>query len=183
MHCSCKLIQLHIPSSWIKLFRTVHQQAHGNLFFFLPNFSGFLTFLTLLYLLVYLQSCCVLWLLSSPFSQCPSAFKLSQCLSNYSLQRVFPGAPNLPFSQLQNSTLHPTQSRFSSSALQTSSPCVTAQTITPHWELLSWTSPTSCSSLQQGSKKPSQNHTELAKNPSRLWGQENKTFPRKSGRG
>lgn len=106
-HCSCNLIQLHIPSSWIKLFRPVHQQAHGNLLFFLPSFSGFLTFLTLLCLHVYLQSYCVLSLLSSPFSQCLSVSKLSQCL--WLSSESFPRSPKpslLPVSPKLNPSPH-----------------------------------------------------------------------------
>lgn len=87
-HCSCNLIQLHIPSSWIKLPRTVHHRAHGNLLFFLPSFSGFLTFLTLLCQHIYHQSCCVLWLLPSPFPPVSQSFQAFPIFS-VSLQWLF----------------------------------------------------------------------------------------------
>lgn len=115
MQCSCNFIQLHIPCSWIKLSRTVHQQAHGNLLFllFLPSFSAFLTFLTLLCLHVCLQRCCVLCLLPPSFS--PSVSKLSPSfpVSLQWLCREFCLEPQT----FQIPTLHPSQSPFPSSAL------------------------------------------------------------------
>lgn len=179
MHCSCNFIQLHLPSSWIKLCRTVHQQGTWKPAFLPAQLLWiFDIFDTSLPACLSPEMLCSVLTSKLFFHQCPSFPYLSQCLSNDSSELCLPGAPNLPFSQLQSSAFHPTQSPFSSSALP-----VTAQTITHHWEHHSCPglplSPASASSRVL--KKPSQNHTELAKNPSRLRGQENKTFPRKSG--
>lgn len=155
-HCSSNFIQLHIPSSWIKLSRTVHHQGTWKPAQLLWIFDIFDSSLPACPSPEMLCSVLTSKLVFPSVHQCASFPQLSQCLF-----KVVPGAPNLPFSQLQNSTFDPTQSLFPA---QPDCPDHHIPLGTP---FLSWTPPKSCFSLQRGFTNPAKT-TQLAKNPSRL---------------